>query len=170
MARYQIRQKYFALNDSFNVTDSSGNSRYVCRSKMISVPKKFWLETASGKPVYFVRKNMFHWAGYPKFKIYKGEDKNGGLLATVNVKYSFIGRKVKVTSEVFGDYMIVGKTIVNAWNFEIREGDKNGDVVATISKHFFKIADTYDIDVINAKDSFVIALAIIIDFLYHEKH
>ena len=112
MAHYQIRQKYFAFNDSFDITDSSGNPRYTCRSKMISVPKKFWLETASGKPLYFVRKNMIHWAGYPKFKIYKGEDKNQGLLATVAVKYAFVGKKIKVSSEVFGDYMIIGSLIM----------------------------------------------------------
>lgn len=170
MGRYQIRQKYFALNDSFNVTDSMGNDRYVCRSKMISIPKKFWLETSSGKPLYYVRKKMFHWLGYPKFEIYKGEDKDGGLLATVKVKYSFIGKKVKVSSETFGDYMIVGRTAISNWNFDVRRGDKNGDVVATIEKHFFKIADTYDIDVIDAKDSFIIALAIIVDFLYHKKN
>ena len=106
MARYQIRQQYFALNDSFDITDSSGSARYTCRSKMISIPKKFWLETASGKPLYFVRKNMIHWAGYPKFKVYKGEDKSGGELATIAVKYSFVGKKIKISSDTFGDYMI----------------------------------------------------------------
>ncbi|MBQ8177932.1 MAG: LURP-one-related family protein [Clostridia bacterium] len=169
MARYQIRQKYFALNDSFDITDSSGAARYTCRSKMISIPKKFWIETASGKPLYFVRKKMIHWLGYPVFKIYKGENKKEGLLATVKVAYSFIGKKIKVKSETFGDYVITGR-IGSNWSFFLHEGDKNGEIVATIEKHIFKIADTYDIDVIAAKDSFVVALAVILDFLYHKKH
>lgn len=169
MARYQIRQKYFALNDSFEITDSSGSPRYTCRSKMISIPKKFWLETASGKPLYYVRKNMIHWLGYPKFKIYKGEDKSAGLLAKVVVKYAFVGKKIKVSSEAFGDYMIIGSVGSN-WTFYVHEGDKNGPVVAKISKHIFKVADTYDIDVNGAKDSLVITLAVILDFLYHKKH
>ena len=169
MAKYQIKQKYFAVNDSFDVTDSSGAARYICRSKMISIPKKFWIETASGKPLYYVRKNMLYWMGYPKFKIYKGSDKDGGLLATVFVKYSFIGRKVGVKSETFGNYLIQGKTL-NAWNFNVHEGDKNGEIVASISKHVFKVADTYDIDVYNAKDSLIVTLAVILDYLYHKKH
>ena len=169
MARYQIRQKYFALNDSFDVTDSSGAARYICESKMISIPKKFWIRTQSGKALYYVRKNMLYWTGYPKFKVYKGEDKSEGLLATVGVAYSFIGKKIKVKSEVFGDYVIKGR-IGSAWNFVVHEGDKNGDIVATIEKHIFKVADTYDIDVINAKDSFIVTLAVIIDYLYHKKH
>lgn len=169
MARYQIRQQYFALNDSFDITDSSGSARYTCRSKMISIPKKFWLETASGKPLYFVRKNMIHWAGYPKFKVYKGEDKSGGELATIAVKYSFVGKKIKISSDTFGDYMIIGRVGSN-WTFYVHEGDKNGPQVAKISKHIFKVADTYDIDVNGAKDSLMIVAAVILDFLYHKKH
>lgn len=169
MARYQIRQKYFAFNDSFDITDSSGAARYICNSKMISIPKKFWIETASGKPLYYVRKNMIHWAGYPTFKIYKGVDKSEGELATVKVAYAFVGKKIKIKSETFGDYVIIGRVGSN-WSFYMHEGDKNGEIVATVHKHVFKIADTYDIDVTGAKDSFVVALAVILDFLYHKKH
>lgn len=169
MARYQIRQKYFALNDSFDITDSSGSARYLCNSKMISIPKKFWLQTASGKPLYYVRKNMIHWVGFPTFKIYKGNDNSIGEVATVKLAYAFVGKKIKVTSDVFGDYTITG-SFAHAWSFKVHKGDKNGPIVAEISKHVFKVQDVYDIDVIDAKDSFIVALAIIIDFIYHKKH
>ena len=169
MARYQIKQKYFAVNDSFDITDASGNARYICNSKMISIPKKFWIETASGKPLYFVRKNMVHWAGYPVFKVYKGEDKSGGELATVKVAYAFVGKKIKVKSATFGDFVITGRVGSN-WTFFVHKGDKNGDVVATVRKQFLKVADTYDIDVTEGKDSFILTLAVILDFLYHKNH
>ena len=169
MARYQIRQKYFALNDKFDITDDSGYARYVCNSKMISIPKKFWLETNSGKPLYFVRKKLIHWMGYPVFKIYKGEDRSGGELATVKVAYSFVGKKIKVQSETFGDYVITGRVASN-WTFFVHEGDKKGEVIATIRKQFLKVADTYDIDITGGKDSFILTLAVILDYLYHKKH
>ncbi len=169
MARYQIRQKYFALNDSFDITDTSGNARYICNSKMISIPKKFWLETVSGNPLYYVRKKLMYWLGYPVFKIYKGEDKSGGLLATVKVAYAFVGKKIKVKSETFGDMVIIGR-IGNNWTFYVHKGDKKGEIIATIHKRIFKVADTYDIDITEGKDSFILTLAVILDFLYHKNH
>ncbi len=164
MAKYRIRQKFFALNDKFAITDESGNPRYYCRSKLISVPKKFWLETASGKPVYYVRRNAFNWPGFPKFKVYKGDSKNGGLIAKIKVKYKFFGRKLKVYSEVLGDYVIKGYR----WNFNVyNDAD---EVVLNVQKHILKFADTYDIDVYNMKDSFAVLIGIILDYLYHKKN
>ena len=169
MARYQIKQKFFALNDSFDITDSTGATRYVCRSKMISVPKKFWLETTSGKPLYYVRKNMIHFMGYPTFKVYSGEDKSGGELATVKVAYTLIGKKIKIKSETFGDMVITGRA-ASIWTFFVHKENKKGDVIATISKKFLKVADTYNIDITEGKDSFILTLAVILDFLYHKNH
>lgn len=167
MARYKIKQKYFALNDTFDITDESGYARYQCESKLITVPKKFWLQNSNGKPLYYVRRKMIHWLGYPVFNIYKGEDKSGGLVAKVKVKYAFIGRKLKVYSDVYGDFYIRG---YHGWTFNIHANDKHGDICATMEKHIFKVADTYDINVVQGKDSFMLTLCIILDYLYHKKH
>lgn len=167
MAHYQIRQKYFALKDSFAITDASGNARYTCRSKMITIPKKFWLESAGGNPLYFVRKNVFSWWGFPKFKIYKGADKSESAVATVKVKFSFFTKRLKITSDTFGNFFVKGS--VMGWTFNIYDKETK-EVVATISKKVLKIADTYDIDVFAGNDAFMLTVCIILDFLYHKKH
>ncbi len=164
MAQYKIRQKYFALNDKFEITDASGNPRYYCRSRLISIPKKFWLENANEKPLYFVRRSVFNWPGFPKFKVYKGDSKKGGLVAKVKVKFKFFGRKLKVTSEDLGNYVIKGYN----WIFKVENEDK--EEVAKIQKRILKIADTYDIDVYNMKDSFAVVIGVILDYLYHKSN
>ncbi len=164
MAKYRIKQKYFALNDKFEITDASGNPRYYCKSKLISVTKKFWLESANGNPLYFVRKNVCNWPGFPKFKIYKGDSKDGELVANVKVKFRLFGKKLKVYSDVFGDFTIKGLH----WNFNVY--NDSDEVVANVQKHVFKIADTYDIDVFALKDSFAVVIGIILDYLYHKKN
>ncbi|MBO8424800.1 MAG: hypothetical protein IAB16_07250, partial [Firmicutes bacterium] len=52
MAQYRIRQKYFSFKDSFTITDAyTGEERYACRSKVVTLPKKFWVERIDGTPM-----------------------------------------------------------------------------------------------------------------------
>lgn len=167
MAKYLIQQKYFSFKDSFAITDESGQTRFMCRSKWVTVPKKFWLESASGKPVYFIRQRIF--SPFGRFDIYSGDSKEGDYLAKVSVRPTLFRKKIRIESEQFGVYTIRGS--VMAWSFRINEGKrKDGELYAEISKKILRIADSYVIDVKQGKESFILALGIIIDFLYHKKH
>ncbi|HIU59942.1 MAG TPA: hypothetical protein IAB05_00970 [Candidatus Stercoripulliclostridium merdigallinarum] len=165
MAKYRIRQKYFALKDRFAVNDMYDNPRYYCDTRLISVPKKFWLENAEGRKIYLAKFKLF--SPFRKIVyIYRGEDTSDGYVAKVKRNIRFFFNHLKVTSEAYGDYYIVG----HKFKAVIHEGSKDGPVVATLEKHFFKVADTYDIDIKCRYEALMLVLAIIYDYKYNEKH
>ena len=164
MAQYIIRQKYFALKDRFAIRDAYDNPRYFCDTKLISIPKKFWLENADGKRIYMAKFKFFS-PFRKKVYIYHGENTSDGYVAKCK---NLIGvrNSIKVSSDIYGDYYIRG----GAYNAVVHEGDKFGPVVATIEKHYFKIADTYDINIHCKYEALMLVLAIIYDYKYNERH
>lgn len=85
-------------------------------------------------------------------------------LAVVKKEFSFFHGKFNINS-VYGEYNIEGLDIMNH-SFVIT---KQGQVVATISKKFFSLADTYGVEVAaNEDQAFILALAIVIDQVIDE--
>ena len=168
MAQYRIRQKYFSLKDKFAITDPGGEPQFYCDTKLITIPKKFWLETLSGKKIYMARFRPFSLRG--KVDIYRGEDKSDGVVATVKQKLFFMfGPKLYVESERYGNYFIKGNFV--QWGFKIYEGDSDeGRLVASIFKRVLKVADTYDVVIDSKYEAFMLLLCVILDAKYHKKH
>ncbi len=87
-------------------------------------------------------------------------------LAVVQRKFSLLPEKFSIDS-VYGEYYIEGLDIRDR-SFVIT---KQGRIVATISKKFFSLADAYGVEVAaNEDQSFILALAIIIDQVIDDKH
>lgn len=94
------------------------------------------------------------------YKILSGRNgESDRELATVRKKFSFINKKFSIDS-VYGEYAIEGIDIFNH-AYVIK---KQGQLVATISRAFFTLADTYGVEIVGNEDhAFIIALAIVID-------
>lgn len=169
MAQYTIRQKYFALKDKFAINDIYGEPKFYCDTKLVTIPKKFWLQTAGGKKLFMARFRPFSIRG--RVDIYRGEDKSDGISAIIKQKlFCPIRKKLYVRSERYGDYFIKGG-IIGDWGFKIYEGDSDdGKLVATISKRVLKIADTYDIYIDSRYEAFMLLLCVVLDAKYHKKH
>lgn len=87
-------------------------------------------------------------------------------LAIVQENFSFFNETFNIES-VYGQYSIEGLDITNH-SFVIR---KQGQLVATISKKFFTIADVYGVEIsANEDQGFILALTIVIDQVLAEKH
>ena len=78
-------------------------------------------------------------------------------------KLRLVGQKFKVKSKL-GDYSIEGKFRLR--EFKIKRGPT---LVATISKKFFAIGDSYGVKIEQGQDvPFILALAIVIDEVAHD--
>ncbi len=85
-------------------------------------------------------------------------------LAVVKKKFSFFHAKFDIES-VYGDYHIEGLDII-ARSFVIT---KQRQVIATVNRQFFTIADTYGVEIVSSEDqAFILALAIVIDQVIDE--
>lgn len=79
------------------------------------------------------------------------------------VKLLGLGTKFKVTSK-FGTYKINGN--FRSRDFKIK---RDSQLVATISKKFFHIHDTYGIKIEQGQDvPFILALAVVLDEVLHD--
>lgn len=86
-------------------------------------------------------------------------------LAVVKENFSFFHEKFNIES-VYGGYLIEGIDVINH-AFVIT---KQGQVVATVSRKFFSLADTYGVEVsVNEDQAFILSLAIVIDQVIAEK-
>jgi uncharacterized protein YxjI len=87
-------------------------------------------------------------------------------LAVVKKKFSLIHPKFDIES-VYGQYSIEGLDIF-AHSFILK---KQGQVVATISKAFFSLADTYGVEIAANEDQvFILSLVIVIDQVLYDNH
>jgi uncharacterized protein YxjI len=102
---------------------------------------------------------------HPTYKILSARDGDSDReLAIVKKKFSFFHKKFDIES-VYGDYNIEGLDMI-AHSFVIT---KQGQIVATINRKFFTMADTYGVEIISSEDqAFILALAIVIDQVIEE--
>lgn len=158
MNRYLIRQKFFKIADHFDIKDDRGYVRFTVKSKIFTIGKKFWIYSPSGQEIFYIKQRLFRLL--PRYDLYN----NGNFVGKIKGKFRLFVKRLKVTSD-YGDYTIKGNVL--AWDFKIL--DENDNIAGAISKSILKIADTYTVDAY-ANDALILAIAIVLDRLYHPKH
>lgn len=142
-----IIQRFLSLNDSFQVLDENEQVKYNVEGKIFSLGRKFSIYNLNGKEVSRVEQEIFRI--FPKFNVYI-EDKK---LLDIEKRLSFF----KQVYEIEGlDWIIEGD--ITSHEYEIKQGT---NLVASISKKWFKLTDTYEIDIKEDKDE-IVALAVVL--------
>lgn len=155
--RYLVRQKIFSLSDSFNIKDEGNNDIFIVKSQLLSFGKKLRIFDLAGRELCYIEQKLFRFM--PEYDIYIA----GHRVANVKKKFTFFKNNFVVTSPN-SQYDIDGD--VFAYDFSIY---KDGRVVATISKKFLSLTDTYLVDIDDGCDQVtILALAIVIDMVCHD--
>jgi uncharacterized protein YxjI len=157
--KYAVKQKIFALADSFTIKDENGRDAYVVKGKLLSIGKKLKLHDISGNELAYIEQKVFRIL--PEYEIYTA----GDLRATVKKRFALFRNDFDISASD-GNYEVKG----NFLGFEFTIA-KEGSEVARISKKYFSWSDTYGVEVLGGADPLLIlSLAIIIDMVCHEKH
>jgi uncharacterized protein YxjI len=157
--KFAVKQKIFAIADSFTIKDENGADVYVVKGKFFSIGKKLKLHDTSGNELAYIEQKFFRLL--PEYEIYT----SGDLRATVKKRFAFFRNDFDISAsdgnyEVKGNFLGLEFTIV-----------KEGMEVARISKKFFALSDTYGVEVLGGADPLLIlSLAIVIDMVCHENH
>lgn len=151
--RYILKQRFFTFKDTYAIMDDKGYDHYHVRSKFFTIGKKFWISTPAGQEIFFLKQKLFHF--FPHYNIIA----NGEVVAKAKVSPRLFKKCLKVSSDVYGDYIIKGD--IFGWDFNFNKDDT---VVAMTSKKIMQIADSYTIDISpSEKDYFILALAVLLD-------
>jgi uncharacterized protein YxjI len=158
--RYQMRQKFFAFGDDFMIKDQDGNDIYFVDGKAFSWGDKLSFQRADTREeIAFIAQKL--WSFKPKYEIHR----DGNVFAEVVKEFAWF--KSKFTLDVPGpnDYEITGSFWEQEYTFT-----RLGRTVASVSKKWFSLSDTYGIDIVsNEDDVAILATAVVVDLVCHDE-
>lgn len=155
--RYIVRQKIFTIGDKFTIRDELGNDLFLVKRQILSVGKKLRIYDMSENELCYIEQKLFKFL--PEYHIFK----NGESQAVIKKKLAFLKHIFLITASD-GEYTVSG----NMWGYEFSI-QKDEGVVATVSKKFFSVADTYSVDIDDSLDQLkILAMVIVIDMVLHD--
>ena len=158
--RYQVKEKFFSIGTDFWVTDERDNKAFLVDGKVMHIRQTLELKDPSGAVVATIRKKLV--AIRETMEI----ERDGAPSATVHkVLVSPLHHRYVVDIDGGGQLEAVGNIVDK--EFQIQYG---GEVVAQVSRAWFRIRDTYGVDVAPGQDDvLMIAVAVCIDRIHYDE-
>jgi uncharacterized protein YxjI len=148
---YLIREKIFDIGDDFDITDDAGNKVFHVDGKVLSLRDKLVIEDRSGREVAAVHRKLI--ALRPTYAI-----SIGGEEAAEMRKKLFTPFRDKYTIDVPGPDDLELKGDLLDHEYEVEMG---GHRVATVSKKWFSIRDTYAVDIAEGQNDLLILAGVL---------
>lgn len=156
---YQMRQKMFAIGDDFWIENDRGEKVYKVDGKALRIRSTLILEDRNGREVAKIQERMLRIKDSMEI-----EDANGKQVGMVKKALITPIRERWVVKIKDGPDLDVQGNILDH-EYKIGEGR---DKVAEVSKKWFRLRDTYGIEIEPGQDDGVIlAIAIAIDEMAH---
>ena len=155
--RYQMREKLISIGDDYWVEDADGNKAYKVDGKAARIRDTWKLEDASGNDVATIRERKL--SVRDAITIELGDRK-------VVVKKALVGIRDRFHIDVDdGPDMKAHGNIVDH-EYEI---EQDGDTIAEVSKKWFRIRDSYGVEIDAGADPvLVLSITVAIDALAHD--
>ena len=156
--RYILKQKLLSWGDDFYIRDENERDVYFVDGKAISFGDQLSFQDLQGNELAFIRQKLLAWGR--TYEIFR----SGEIVAVVK-KELFAPFHHTFYVDVPGpdDLKAVGNFFDREYTFT--RGDKT---VATVSKQWFALGDTYGVDVADGEDDILIlASAVVVDMSCH---
>lgn len=152
--KYRMREKVFAIGDDFWIENDSGERSFKVDGKALRIRDTLVLEDASGSELFTVQEKKLHIRDTMEI------EREGHKVATVK-KALITPLRDRFSVEVEnGEDMEAKGNVVNH-EYKIERG---GDRVAEVSKRWFRVRDTYGIEVApGQEDALILAVTVCID-------
>lgn len=157
--RYQLREQMFAVGDDYWIETEAGHPAFKVDGKALRIRKTLVLETPAGDEVFTIRKRMVSIRDTMEI------ERDGESVATV-AKALLTPLRDRFSIDVAdgGDMEARGDIVEHEYSIE-RAGTK----VAQVSKSWFRMRDTYGIEIVEAEDdALILAVAVCIDQMAHD--
>ena len=148
---YLIRERFFRLGEDSDITDDQGQPVFHVDGKVLSLRNRLVLRDPEGNEVAQVHRKLA--ALRPTYEVSVG----GREVAEIR-KHLFTPFGDRFTIDVPGpdDLELAGNLLDH--EFTIRRGDQT---VATVSKRWFSMRDTYAVDVAPGEDALLILASVL---------
>lgn len=157
--RFKMRQKIFAIGDDFWIENEQGQKVFKVDGKVFRVRDTLKFEDARGNEIYKIQEKMLRVRD--SMTIYKGRDVaakvHNALITPLRDRWSV---------DIPGGQNL--KTQGNILNHEYKI-ERNGSPVAVVSKGWFRVRDTYGVEVREGEDALLLlAITVVIDMMAHQ--
>jgi uncharacterized protein YxjI len=149
--RYLIRERFFRLGEDSDITDESGRPVLHVDGKVFSLRDRLVLRDPAGREVAEVRRKLV--AFRPTYQIVVGDEPAAEVR-----KHFFTPFREKFTIDVPGPDDLEMSGDLFDHEFTISRG---GRVVATVSKRWFSMRDTYAVETAPGEDDLLILAAVL---------
>ena len=150
-----LLQHIFTFGDKFVVYDESEAERYYVEGEVFSFGKKLHVYNAHNEEIALIRQELFSFP--PTFSVERG----GIEVASIVKEFTFFHQAYTVEGpdwQVEGDF--------SSHEYTISKGDQ---VIATVSREWFTLGDSYEINIRDARDEVVaLATALVIDAILED--
>jgi uncharacterized protein YxjI len=152
-----MRQRLVAIGDDYWIEDESGDRQFKVNGKVARARDTWVLEDLHGSRVATVRERKLSVRDAIKIDV-------GGREATVKKAIVGIRDRFHVEVEHGDDLKVHGNIVDHEYEIEC-----DGDRVATISKKWFRVRDTYGVEMDSDADTvLLLAVTVAVDALAHD--
>jgi uncharacterized protein YxjI len=148
---YLIRERIFGLGQDFDVTDEQGRPVLHVDGKVLSMHDRLVLSDPDGREVAQVHRKLVSLR--PTYEV-----SIGGERAAAVRKHMFTPFGDRFTIDVPGPDDLEMRGDLLDHEFTIQRG---GETVATVSKRWFSLRDTYAVDVAPGEDDLLILASVL---------
>jgi uncharacterized protein YxjI len=158
--RYLVRERLFSVTDDFWVTDEQGNEVFLVDGKALRLRETFELKDDAGQQLATIHKRFLTFTDAIEI------EHDGAVVAIVHkAVVSPLHHRAIIDIPGGGRLEAVGNIIDK--DFEIRDGRQ---AVARVSRSWFRIRDTYGVDVAPGEnDALIVCIAICLDRIHHDE-
>jgi uncharacterized protein YxjI len=158
--RYILRQRLLSFGDDFTIRDEQGRDVYFVDGKVLTIRDALSFQDMQGNELARIHRRLLSLG--PTYQI-----ERAGRVTSVH-KHLFTLLRCKFTVDVPGpdDLEAAGDFLDHEYEFRT----ESGRAVATVSKRWFALTDTYGVDIAPGQDEVtILAAAIVIDRCCHER-
>ena len=158
-SHYQMREKMFSIGDDYWIETGRGERAFKVDGKALRVRDTLVIEDASGRELYKIQEKKVRVRDTMEI------ERDGDTVATIK-KAMISPLRDRFSIDVRDGDDLEAKGNVADPEYAIERG---GDKVAEVSKRWFRVRDTYGIEVKPGQDPpLVLAIAVCIDRMTHD--
>ena len=152
--RFQMREKLMSVGDDYWIEDESGRRAYKVDGKAVRVRDTFVIRDASGQEVARIQEHLVSVRDTMEI------ERAGG---NATVKKAMVGIRDRFAISVDGGADLSAHGNVVDHEYEI---ERDGAMVATVSKKWFRVRDSYGVEVAPGEDAgLMLAVTVCMDEL-----
>jgi len=152
--KYRMREKMFSIGDDFWIETDGGDKAFKVDGKALHLRKTFVLENRDGQELLKIQERKL------SIRDKMAIERDGDTVATIK-KALITPLRDRYVIELEGGGELSAKGNIVEHEYEI---ERDGDKIAEISKRWFRIRDTYGIEIAPGEnDALIVAATVCID-------